>query len=1333
MKKTMLSIVMILLCVLVQSQVVSEPTINNNQTVKDFNIQKITPPNASMFHQTKLLGVNNYTGSASVNIPLYQITQGDITIPIGLNYLSTGVKANDISSNVGLNWSLDAGGMITKVIKGFEDFSVKFNSPLRNRFPEESGPDPICPDSYVCYFSRKLKYDDFERPLLALEGFDLIPAPNSETVRFKLQSYISNLGWFLGKEDLSIKTFFDYSSGYADKIFTQEQLSHARTKKDTYPDLFYVNAPGLNTKFTHRKDKTPFEIENQGNKISTTIGKSNIIPFFPLFYNGDYRELKRTYYGSKPRRLTCINNIKITNINGVKYEFAELDVNQYITRDNLHRFTSDYPAHMSSQEVTSYHLSSIEDTKGNTVFFEYEKYKPQKISSSKSQRFVLNIDGVAKSYNLPSVTETYFPQLNRVRKIRYDKGSVEFLYDHQRKDLIGDKALTEIIVRDVHNKIIKKIKFHYDYFVSNTNCNEAYCLRLKLKKITEVNTLGEKLPPYKFYYDETQLPEIGTSTVDYLGYANTIKSDYSDDRSHLTFLRAPKLFYKYKKHRLSFSPIKIFNDSYIIKGHEKGLIPSFKYTQAGTLLEIKKPTGARQFFTYELNTFSTEEVKNITAAGLRLKKQVVKDEKGHVKLLEEYIYINEQENSSGVINSIPSFGDVLIRPYNLNLTSSVSVESGIKNGNLTMRTYSSPKNEFHTVQGSHISYDRVVVKNGINNGTIEKEYYTVNDYPIEQPESYVPLQVDRELSSAIENGGAFPFFNNKDVLLGKLKGEKIRDENNQLKSEKVFTYEYKLFEEIQEEIRLFKSHFVYTPPASDFNFVFSPKIYSHRNLETKIETKTYFNLNEMKSTVETKYDALYPIVKESKKKNRTNIFLNKNYYPHDITGVGSLSGGGLTSTELEAINKLNEQHKVANPIQTETYKNATLIGRQRTNFKNWDNNIILPKNIKASKGESVLEERIVFKKYDNNGNVVEFSKKNGVNTYYVWGYNKKQPIAKIEGYTLITTAQKSLIAETVLASNLDNDRTVGAIGTEGNLRSKLNELRNSFTNTVTTQVTTYTYDELIGITSITDARGKTVYYNYDDFNRLEFIKDSENNVITQYCYNYKGEKKKCNETVINNDVDEDIITTTTSETYIKLKPESFMIPTPANIKAFKYDWEEIRSLTKDRNTSSHQIFYHPLVFSGYHPPYASASPISGLDINLYSLDESFNETGEYWPVHRDGYYFSLEGLDKITIPRNYLPSTMKKDDLVLRWSMLVDGKEYPLIKTKELIPNVFFVPYRFNEKLGKIICRIYGPLVASDLDVRNKPIHIVVSHEIPLKKGLEHLDNHNVNFDFIKK
>ena len=55
------------------------------------------------------------------------------------------------------------------------------------------------------------------------------------------------------------------------------------------------------------------------------------------------------------------------------------------------------------------------------------------------------------------------------------------------------------------------------------------------------------------------------------------------------------------------------------------------------------------------------------------------------------------------------------------------------------------------------------------------------------------------------------------------------------------------------------------------------------------------------------------------------------------------------------------------------------------------------------------------------------------------------------------------------------------------------------------QMTTYTYDPLVGITSSTDANGQTTYYEYDGLQRLMNIKDQYGNIVKHMDYHYQGQ------------------------------------------------------------------------------------------------------------------------------------------------------------------------------------------------------------------------------------
>ena len=208
-----------------------------------------------------------------------------------------------------------------------------------------------------------------------------------------------------------------------------------------------------------------------------------------------------------------------------------------------------------------------------------------------------------------------------------------------------------------------------------------------------------------------------------------------------------------------------------------------------------------------------------------------------------------------------------------------------------------------------------------------------------------------------------------------------------------------------------------------------------------------------------------------------------------------------------------------NPVIKQQTKVATApVSTQINNYEDWglntdgSVNLLLPEKIQTSKGSQPLEDRIIYHDYDNKGNPLEVSKKDGTHIVYIWGYNKTQPIAKIENVTYqdletaimtISDARFNTLEKIQVISNSDDNRVIGESDTgEGLLRKALNELRN-IPSLYNAQVTTFTYDPLIGVTSITDPRGETVYYHYDSFNRLEFVKDKEGNILSKNAYYYK--------------------------------------------------------------------------------------------------------------------------------------------------------------------------------------------------------------------------------------
>jgi hypothetical protein len=81
----------------------------------------MAPPNAASLGKYGDIPVSNHTGVPNIDIPIYTVSDGHVSLPISLSYHSGGVKVDEMASWVGLGWSLNAGGMISRTVQGAPD------------------------------------------------------------------------------------------------------------------------------------------------------------------------------------------------------------------------------------------------------------------------------------------------------------------------------------------------------------------------------------------------------------------------------------------------------------------------------------------------------------------------------------------------------------------------------------------------------------------------------------------------------------------------------------------------------------------------------------------------------------------------------------------------------------------------------------------------------------------------------------------------------------------------------------------------------------------------------------------------------------------------------------------------------------------------------------------------------------------------------------------------------------------------------------------------------------------------------------------------------------
>jgi RHS repeat-associated protein len=102
-----------------------DSTAKNLVAVSPINglLPNVTPksPNATALGRFDEHPVSMYTGLASIEIPIFDIEAGGIKIPVKLSYQAGGNKVSDIASWVGLGWSLQYGGTVSRSMQGIPD------------------------------------------------------------------------------------------------------------------------------------------------------------------------------------------------------------------------------------------------------------------------------------------------------------------------------------------------------------------------------------------------------------------------------------------------------------------------------------------------------------------------------------------------------------------------------------------------------------------------------------------------------------------------------------------------------------------------------------------------------------------------------------------------------------------------------------------------------------------------------------------------------------------------------------------------------------------------------------------------------------------------------------------------------------------------------------------------------------------------------------------------------------------------------------------------------------------------------------------------------------
>lgn len=97
----------------------------NAQDSKYLNKYVQPAPNAASLGKFIDFPVSLHTGLVNVNIPLYRVQDGAVSLDLSLSYHASGIRVSEVASWVGLGWTLNAGGALIRTVVGVPDEGTK--------------------------------------------------------------------------------------------------------------------------------------------------------------------------------------------------------------------------------------------------------------------------------------------------------------------------------------------------------------------------------------------------------------------------------------------------------------------------------------------------------------------------------------------------------------------------------------------------------------------------------------------------------------------------------------------------------------------------------------------------------------------------------------------------------------------------------------------------------------------------------------------------------------------------------------------------------------------------------------------------------------------------------------------------------------------------------------------------------------------------------------------------------------------------------------------------------------------------------------------------------
>ncbi|MBG8556145.1 hypothetical protein [Hymenobacter guriensis] len=956
--------------------------------------------------------VSPFTGLPSISVPLYTIQEGNLTVPIVLSYHASGFRPDMHPGWVGMGWSLEAGGTITRIV--------------HDRIDEYALPkDPTNPANLGFYFQHSIlnnstwEQGSFIENTLIKGSYSAANDKNhikdTEPDEFSFscpgytgQFYLNHEGKWQVKCDRPVKVEVITTP----KMLISSPFASLDSTENPYLKSFIgfvlTGDDGTQYQFGGTRDaieySTDFFLQGYGQsnmtanawqltKITDTNG--NTINFTYQREAGNGRFINQMYYSVYQDIET-----KVAQAGSGVADFF------FITKSNCAGFentsqNNDVIAFQSGQLISPVYLTSISCTSSTVTF-----------TSSLTRE--LRYDNYRAYSERKRIFDLYRPHELFLPMLEISSNALDRYPTSLQK--LQWKKLDNISV-NYQGKFLKSFQLEYSDRPGNEVNAEKQ--RLTLEALRENGYTPQSgsvtKPPYLFEYNSQRftgyITDYLANSNDHWGFFNGVYAsiDHTQGSGYLTTYQ-----------------------------QQRDATNSLAFATLGMLTRVTYPTGGSTVFEYEQPSYSkclyedrslAPEVLTTarTAGGVRIKKiKNYVSRWGEATQEKEYFYVTGYKNS---INStaLPSSGVLggMSRYYyddyrNFIIGYSTSTNPAI----YSKRIFSSqPVIPASSNKGTHVGYSEIVEKR--SDGGYTKYTYSNFDtgaaYRDEVAAASSTLMPQRTLYQ--------PFASNEEMRGKLLKEELFTAQDVRVKAREI---EYTALNKQTDYVRSVQADAFTACPSTTTDGVqegTAYRLYTYSYLPSR-ETETLYDIYG-KSPVTTVKNIQYNLsgyrlkISESVTDSKNQTQSTTYRYPFDLTFPSGVTPPTqpLTDPVASTIRAMTAKNIVGTPIETINVRNNQIIGVSVQTYRlgGLNNSCILPfqafrletdqplsaytpttygtttsSPLIIGGGSTQMQLKSTCTLYDAKGNLVGLSYEGGQQTSYLWGYNATLPIAKTE-------------------------------------------------------------------------------------------------------------------------------------------------------------------------------------------------------------------------------------------------------------------------------------------------------------------------------------------------